>query len=291
MILTCPACATSYFVSDDAIGTNGRRVRCKSCGHDWHAAIEDEPLDLGSMATATLLPADKAAPVVEEEPAIPPPLPQAFRAREQEKRRARKAAKQGLSWAIFAVALISSLSFAYLMRDSIVSRVPGLASAYKAVGIQTNAVGLEFEAVNARYAAHDTSRVVVSGALRNIRGYEIVAPAIRISMRDNAGREIGTHILKLDAAPVLPGKVQGFAAVVPNTDGRFASAATTFVVEKQSPTAPSKTAAAPVKSEITTPTNNNIDRHQDGLRRFGSASDSDTPLDSKPQSDVSPEDG
>ncbi|MDA0744748.1 MAG: zinc-ribbon domain-containing protein, partial [Proteobacteria bacterium] len=52
MILTCPACATSYFVPDEAIGPNGRRVRCKTCGHDWRASLEDAPLELEPAAGA-----------------------------------------------------------------------------------------------------------------------------------------------------------------------------------------------------------------------------------------------
>ena len=45
MILTCPACATSYFIPDDVLGANGRKVRCKSCGEVWRAS-PDEPLEL-----------------------------------------------------------------------------------------------------------------------------------------------------------------------------------------------------------------------------------------------------
>ena len=275
MILTCPACATSYFIPDNAIGPNGRRVRCKSCSHDWRAVAEDAPLDLGEVASAFApAPSSFLSDAPEPEPATPP-LPQAFRARQNEKRKAQKAARQGLAWALLVVLVASGLAFAYIMRDRIVVRVPTLASAYKAVGIQTNVVGLEFEAVNARYAAHDTSRVVVSGALRNIRSHEIVAPAIRISIRDQSGREIDHKILKIDAAPVLPGQVQGFADILPNPGGQFASAATTFILAPKEPA--QAVAPAPAAAPATMKTETSIDAeplHEsakaDGLRRVGS---------------------
>ena len=38
MILTCPACGTSYVVKDGAIPAQGRQVRCASCKHSWHEA-------------------------------------------------------------------------------------------------------------------------------------------------------------------------------------------------------------------------------------------------------------
>ncbi len=43
MKITCPNCATSYQVPDDYIGTEGRSVRCSSCGKTWHAEPQPEP--------------------------------------------------------------------------------------------------------------------------------------------------------------------------------------------------------------------------------------------------------
>ena len=100
MILTCPACATSYFVSDTAIGPSGRRVRCKACGNDWRAMPEDAPLELdeGAVASAEQT-ASKPAPVTDaptEDDITHAPLTQAFRARAEQKRRTQQAVKQGL---------------------------------------------------------------------------------------------------------------------------------------------------------------------------------------------------
>src|SRR5258708_20035722 len=49
MILTCPECATSYFVDDSRISPAGRTVKCSNCGARWTAfpeaaeAAQDEP--------------------------------------------------------------------------------------------------------------------------------------------------------------------------------------------------------------------------------------------------------
>lgn len=248
MILTCPACATSYFVPDNAIGTSGRRVRCKSCGNDWRATSDDAPLDLGDIAAATSpgLNSPNDVEQVEEEQ-IPQALPQAFRARAEQKRRTQSAIKQGLAWGLTGVLVLIGLLSAYLWRDSIVARVPKLASAYQAVGVSTNPFGLDFEAISTGFARNDVSQVYVSGAIRNLRDRELVPPSILVRAFDAEGREITQRVVKLDTAPVLPGGVQGFAVVLPNTDGRFAEAAVSFIRSEAPPAAKpaDKSKAAP----------------------------------------------
>ena len=96
MILTCPECATSYFVPDDRIGPAGRRVRCHACAHSWRA-VADEPLELIST------PEDGAAGGEtfgkrEETPETAPELPKAFRARAEQQRRNRRMAAAGAVW-------------------------------------------------------------------------------------------------------------------------------------------------------------------------------------------------
>ncbi len=41
MILTCPACQTSYTVKDGAVPAQGRTVRCAACKHSWHQPGEE----------------------------------------------------------------------------------------------------------------------------------------------------------------------------------------------------------------------------------------------------------
>ncbi len=73
MIIACPACDTRYAVPDNAIGNEGRTVRCAKCKHSWFA--EPDLLDL----TESIDPPDWAkkaddATVAEPEPA-PEPSP------------------------------------------------------------------------------------------------------------------------------------------------------------------------------------------------------------------------
>ena len=56
MILTCPECATSYFVDDARVPAAGRLVKCSSCGARWTAVKDAAP-----------------APQPEPEPASPAP--------------------------------------------------------------------------------------------------------------------------------------------------------------------------------------------------------------------------
>lgn len=250
MILTCPSCATGYFAPDDAIGPLGRTVRCQSCKHTWKATPE-EPLDLMAATTPVVAaaPSAKAAPpepapeTLAETPA--PELPKAYRARAEQQRRIRRAAAHGVAWAGAACVAFGLMGAAWLFRTDVVDMLPRTASAYAAVGLDVNAVGLDFEALNARPMPSDPGVVIVSGAVRNVRDDERVVPTIRVALLDDAGHEIAHDYLRLDAPPVLPGKVQGFAVRLPDPGGRAHEVATDFAPGAPAPKQTPAPAPAP----------------------------------------------
>lgn len=225
MILTCPACATSYFVPDESIGPNGRKVRCQSCAHVWRASMADEPLDL-TQTTADPEPAAPAPETLAETPA--PELPKAFRARAEQQRRLRRAATHGVVWAGLASIFVGLLAAGWLFRIEVVDLYPRAAAAYAMVGAPVNPTGLEFEAITARVAPEDPERVLVSGALRNVRDNEVVAQPVRVALLDARGDELSKAVVHIDAAPVLPGKVQGFAVLIADPAGKASGVGVDF---------------------------------------------------------------
>jgi len=248
MILTCPSCATSYFTPDEAIGPGGRTVRCKTCQHTWRATL-DEPLELSTPPVApepvSFGRRDEPEPEsLAETPA--PELPKAFRARAEQQRRLRRAATHGVVWAGIASGFAALLGSAWLFRVEVVEMAPRAAQAYAAVGLTVNPTGLDFEAVSAKPLPNDPGKVLVSGALRNVRDNERIAPPVRVALLDADGAEIGHAVVRIDAAPVLPGKVQGFAVVIPDpgANGQGVGVAFVLAAPQARPTAP-RPAASP----------------------------------------------
>src|ERR1700722_15446348 len=99
MILTCPECATGYFVEDEQIRAAGRTVRCAACGARWTATPE-RPLDLVSTADDAGLaksPTDETS--AEPSALTGDDLPRAFRTRAEEEKRNRQAVILGAVWA------------------------------------------------------------------------------------------------------------------------------------------------------------------------------------------------
>ncbi len=67
MILTCPNCATRFFVADDLIGPEGLRVKCDACGEVWAASQEPGHATFTQSPPAPLVAAE---PYVEGEPEV-----------------------------------------------------------------------------------------------------------------------------------------------------------------------------------------------------------------------------
>jgi len=72
MLLVCPSCRTRYIVPDNAVGVDGRQVRCANCKHGWFqegAAAPAAPAH--SVAdTSIAAPAEQSGPA----PGVTPPV-------------------------------------------------------------------------------------------------------------------------------------------------------------------------------------------------------------------------
>lgn len=226
MILTCPDCATSYFVDEAKIPPQGRTVRCANCGSRWTA----EP---GPSLTIDDL-VDQAAVEITEEPQ-PQPEPEApvledgqaaaarraqIRAEaEAAARRRRKAMVVNLSiWGGMGAMVAGLLAAAVLMRVDVVHLWPRTAGAYAAIGLPVNTIGLEIENLKVQPTLQDGhAAMAVSGALRNVADHPVVSPPLRLRMLDSEGRTLTTNIARPADATVPKGQSRHFAIIVLDT--------------------------------------------------------------------------
>lgn len=213
MILTCPECASRYFVDDDSIGPAGRTVRCSSCGARWTAHADDaaEPAAAAPRDPAPE-PAPEPAPLDEAEPLAPAePLPRVFRERAATRQKVREAIAAGAVWAGLAAGFVLILGLAVLLRQDIARMWPRTAGVYAAIGLPVNLVGLTIENQHAQPQLQDGhAALLITGSLRNIRDRPVVAPPLRVTLLSSAGRPLAVKISDPDGARIPPGEARRF---------------------------------------------------------------------------------
>jgi predicted Zn finger-like uncharacterized protein len=243
MILTCPDCATSYFVDDARIPPGGRTVKCTSCGARWHTSeqssppvLEDSDLFDDPVAEEAPTPVEPEAPPSEPAPAEddlivtgpaptarprrpPPPPPKA--------KPGPSAARTGL---VAGLALLAALAVAgVLFRDQLAAKIPPAAPVYAAIGLPADTLGLAIEGVKAEPAFRAGRPVItVTGVVRNLRAQGADSPAIRVEMLNAKGAPLATRIVR-PLEPHVPGKARRhFALAIPDPPKGVQELALTF---------------------------------------------------------------
>ena len=235
MILTCPECATGYFVEDGQISGSGRTVRCAACGARWTATPE-RALELvptaDDAAQAKSLTDETAA---ETGALTGDDLPRAFRTRAEEEKRNRQAAIMGAVWAGVAIVVAAVLGIAIVFRESVVRAWPQTASAYATVGLAVNPTGLVIEQVHAEPSLEEGhAALAVTGVIRNVVGRAVVAPPLRITLLNAQGKRVAGQITSFADPHIPSGATRSFRTSIPDPPFSAANLQVDFAIGAQS---------------------------------------------------------
>jgi predicted Zn finger-like uncharacterized protein len=197
MILTCPECATSYFVDDSRIAPAGRVVKCSNCGARWTArpegaeAAEAAPAaEVEAPAPSEPLPPPDELVVEAQDPAPAAPVftrgPVAPR---------REAGGKVLVWAASAAVVAALIAGAVIFRTDVVRLLPASQAAYAGVGLPVSS--LVIEKVHAEPAFQGGRPVLaVTGQIRNTRDTAATVPSLRVSLLDRSGKPVAVKVAK-----------------------------------------------------------------------------------------------
>ena len=240
MILTCPNCATRYFVDETKLGPDGRKVRCAGCGAAWRAEAEPPPLDLTPTASPYADPPPVDAPVRPAEA-----LPRSFRAQQEARRRTRKAVAAGVVWAGLAAAFVVLMLAAVVFRVQVVQVWPRTAGAYAAVRLPVNPLGLSPEAVQATPGLQGgRAMLFVKGAERNVETAPRAPAALRVSLYDKGGARLASQVVRIAGAALKPGEARPFQAAFSDPPLAGVQVGVDFVFERTAPLRPAHLAKA-----------------------------------------------
>ncbi len=236
MILTCPDCATSYFVDETKIPAEGRTVKCTACGKRWLASSEPPELELVDDEDHGRA-AESGAPEIEFEEAplseLPgEALPKAFRNKTETSRRMREAVAVGVVWAGMAAVLVVVLGAAAIFRVDVVRAWPRTAAAYAAVGMPVNQLGLTIEDLTVETTLKDGHAAYsVTGAIRNVENRLITAPPLKMMLLNKEGRALVTKIARPADPRIPPGKSRHFGLVITDPPSTAADLEVSFATE------------------------------------------------------------
>ncbi|THD82646.1 MAG: DUF3426 domain-containing protein [Phenylobacterium sp.] len=222
MILTCPECATSYFVDDSRIPEAGRTVKCASCGARWTAKREMGEFTSADEAEAAPAPEPAAAPhpgdatpdddldiiAVEREPEPEPRRRPPASAKDESKGKV-------LVWASAAAVVVALVAGAIMFRGDVVRMWPRSQAAYASLGLSANSLGLVIEDLHAEPTFVGGRPVLsVTGAIRNVKDETVTSPAIRVNLLNRLGKPIAAKIAKPIDPRVPAGATRHFAIAI-----------------------------------------------------------------------------
>jgi predicted Zn finger-like uncharacterized protein len=268
MIVTCPACDTRYTVDDAALaGTEGRRVRCASCGNVWRysaetAAIHDAIAEVTAEAEAARAAGPSAStapgPVYEDRlrteprieappqpvgqsvgspagpPAGPPARPSAgptALARPSVAVELPTAARRRRARAgglgLLTIA-VAIVVLAVLAREPIMKLYPSSSQVYATLRLtEPPGSGLEVTVTPAR----TSDSLVINGDIVNTAAAPRRVPRLRVALRDGNSVELDWQVIDPPVEVLAPGAKARFNTVFEHPSITATGVAVTFATQ------------------------------------------------------------
>lgn len=247
MKLKCPQCSQHFVIAPNAIGPNGRTVRCSACTTTWYVASEPDVLNLQdqidqeddiqmdlsghSVEGAALGGMTAKATKAKGRSGLQTPHAQ-MRDRAERKKVRRRLMSVAMIWGVTMV-IIALMGLAlYLMRSTIVEKFPQTRSLYQAVNIKVPIGGLEIYAVQTKYAGPVGEQTIyVEGKIRNVDRKIRDVPLLRLSFKGEQGNVLDQWVVEPSKGQLEAGEHIVFKTHFQNPPIEALSLATNFVFE------------------------------------------------------------
>jgi len=216
MQLSCPNCGATYQVPDDAIGPNGRKIRCRACENSWF-----EPGQAAPPAPPPMTP-PPVSPIPIGTPAPGSPLAEADSAAAREKPPRRRRGPWLLLGLVILVVILGGVAATVLMGpQQVVSRL-GLGERRVPLGI---AITRE---PDWRMIAGGSQLFAVSGRIWNPTNVEQPVPDIRAELKDAQGRTVYHWTITRPVPRLAPGASANFDGAAVDVPAASAKVNVTF---------------------------------------------------------------
>ncbi len=232
MILTCPECSTSYIAKDEAIGPNGRTVRCAKCEATWFAPapeaelatpddlqLEDMARDEG-LSTPEILQDEGQTDLVDSAFGVAAAAPTADVIMRDKADDAKRKARGRTIWLIWLIPLLlisAAVLALFFARQTIAERFPGTVPFYNALGVEVSANGLKVEDPIVKTAdINGETTLIIDGAVKNVGKKSQQLPMLILSLHSPSGDEVAKWQVELEKTMLRPKERLEFTSEYPN---------------------------------------------------------------------------
>lgn len=230
MILTCPECAVSYKAKPEAIGPNGRTVKCAQCDATWFAPAPE--VDLSTPDALQL--EDIQADVKDESfgakaeviPTVLPPLEgkPAEKSADVIMRDKVDAAKRRQRlrtiWLIWLVPLLLITLICFILffgRQSIAKSFPASVPFYNALGINVSETGLRvFKPEVSAAIINGEPTFIINGEIKNLSDETKNLPMLELAFHNPEGDEVANWRVELPQPRLNAKEIIAFVSEYPN---------------------------------------------------------------------------